>query len=384
MRFEFSTVGRIIFGSGTVAEVPELAAKYGSQVFLVAGRSVSTLENLIDSLKQKGLGVTLFRTQGEPTRSSIEKGTLLINESRPDLVIGFGGGSILDAGKAIAAFATNPGEILDYLEVIGSGKTLISQPLPFIAIPTTSGTGSEVTRNAVIGLPDHRIKVSLRDAKMIPRIAVVDPELTYSLPPNITASTGLDALTQLIEPFVSRFSNPITDSFCREGMRRVSRSLLQAFKNGSNKDARIDMSLASLLGGLALANSGLGAVHGFAAPIGGMFSAPHGAVCAALLPHVVEANVGAHRNRSDDNFYLNRFEEIAKILTGSPNAEIEDGITWLNSLVENLNIPSLSTYSITTEDIPAIVEKAKVSSSMRGNSIQLTETEMTAILRESL
>ena len=209
------------------------------------------------------------------------------------------------------------GELLDYVEIIGRGQALTKPSAPFIAIPTTAGTGSEVTRNAVLASPEHRVKVSLRSPLMLARVALVDPELTYDLPPALTASTGLDALTQLIEPFVCLRANPMTDGLCVEGMRRAARSLRVAFTDGQNKSAREDMAVASLFGGLALANAGLGAVHGFAGPIGGMFPAPHGAVCAALLPHVMTANIRALRQRAPGSEALRRYDKVARLLTGS-------------------------------------------------------------------
>src|SRR5208282_5705063 len=228
----------------------------------------------------------------------------------------FGGGSAIDAAKAIAAMLTNKGELLDYVEIIGRGKPLTQPSAPFIAVPTTAGTGSEVTRNAVLASPEHRVKVSLRSPLMLPRVAVVDPELTYALPPAITASTGLDALTQLIEPFVCARANPMVDALCIEGIRRAARSLREVVHQNPGKSAREDMALASLFGGIALANAGLGAVHGFAGPMGGMFAAPHGALCAALLPGVMAANVAALRRRQPGGEGLRRYDEIARLLTG--------------------------------------------------------------------
>ena len=232
------------------------------------------------------------------------------------MVIGLGGGSAIDTGKAIAALLTNPGDPLDYLEVIGRGQALQQTPLPYIAIPTTAGTGSEVTRNAVLASHEHHVKVSLRSPLMLPRVAIVDPELTYSLPPAITASTGLDALTQLIEPYTCNSPNPMIDAICREGMQRAARSLKRAYQNGSDAAAREDMSIAALFGGMALANAKLGAVHGFAGPLGGLFPAPHGMICARLLPFVVEANVRALQMREPDSPVLKRYDEVAQLLTG--------------------------------------------------------------------
>lgn len=308
----------------------------------------------------------------------------MARESGAAFVIGFGGGAALDAGKAIAALATNPGDPLDYLEVIGRGLPLTHAPLPYIAIPTTAGTGAEVTRNAVLASSEHRVKVSLRSPLMLPRVALIDPELMVSLPPAITASTGMDALTQVIEPFVSNAANPITDAFCRDGIARAARSLRRAYDNGTDIKAREDMALAALCGGLALANAKLGAVHGFAAPIGGMFDAPHGAVCAALLAPVMRANIAALRARMPGNAVLERFTEVARLLTGHPEASAEDGTAWIDALTRGLAIPGLGTYGIGEADLEEIAGKASQASSMKGNPVALTTGELVSILTAAL
>jgi len=219
---------------------------------------------------------------------------------------------------------------------------------------------------------------------MLPRLAVVDPELTYDLPQTITASTGLDALTQLIEPYVSIRANPMTDSICVEGMRRASRSLCRAYHHGRDPEARTDMSLASLLGGVALANAGLGVVHGFAAPIGGMFLAAHGAVCAALLPHGMDVNIRALRARALESESLRRYEAVARILTGDQSARAEDGVKWVSQVCQELKIPPLSSYGIDEQDVPVLVEKASRASSTKGNPITLTAEELREVLTRAL
>jgi alcohol dehydrogenase class IV len=240
-----------------------------------------------------------------------------------------------------------------------------------------------VTRNAVLASPEHRVKVSLRSPYLLPSVAVVDPELTYHLPPAITASTGLDALTQLIEPYLSVRANLMTDLICRDGMTRVARSLVRAYRTGSDIAARTDMSLASLYGGLALANAGLGAVHGFAGPIGGMFPAPHGAVCAALLPQVMEVNFRALAEREPSSDKLQRMDEVAQILLRHPKAHAADGIAWLKNLCATLEIPKLNHYGMTFNDLPAVCEKAAAASSMKGNPIALTPEELREIIERS-
>jgi alcohol dehydrogenase class IV len=325
-----------------------------------------------------------FSVANEPTIDLIREGVEAFRGAGCDLVIAIGGGSAIDAGKAIAAAAANPGDLLDYLEVIGRGQPLDHAPWPFIAVPTTAGTGSEVTRNAVLGSPEHGVKVSLRSPLMLPRVAIVDPALALGLPPAITASTGLDALTQLIEPFVSSRANPFTDGLCLDGIRHASASLLRACRDGSVADARTGMAYASLLGGLSLANAGLGVVHGFAAPIGGMFDAPHGAVCAALLPAGMHANIAALREREPQGVALERYREIARILTDDPDAIPEDGAEWVRNLTSQLAIPSLASYGVRGQDVPELAAKASRANSMKANPIVLTTAELTAVIENSL
>ena len=326
----------------------------------------------------------LFSVPGEPELDTVRAGTALARRESCDVVIGMGGGSVLDAGKAIAAMITNEGELLDYLEIIGNGKRLSRRPAWFIAIPTTAGTGSEVTRNAVLTSPEHRLKVSLRSLYLLPGVALVDPELTYDLPPGLTASTGLDALTQLIEPFVCARANPMPDALCVEGIRRAARSLRRAYANGHDGGARQDMAVASLFGGMALANAGLGAVHGLAGPLGGMFSAPHGALCAALLPHVMEINSRALRDRQPSSETLRRYDEVARLLTGDATAAAGEGVAWVRQLVGDLKIPRLGVYGITREHSAEVVEKASQASSMKANPIALTPEELAQILEQAI
>jgi alcohol dehydrogenase class IV len=300
------------------------------------------------------------------------------------MVISIGGGSAIDAGKALAAMLANPGDPLDYLEVIGRGQPLANPSAPFIAIPTTAGTGSETTRNAVLASPAHRVKASLRSASMLPRVAIIDPELTLDLPRPVTASTGLDALTQLIEPYVSVRANLMTDMFCVDGIRRIASALPRVWENGHDREARAEMSWSSLLGGLSLANAALGAAHGFAAPVGGMFPAPHGAVCAAVLPHVMQVNIRALRARMPESAALGRYAEIARLLTGNPGACAEDGARSVAELCRKLEIPPLRAYGVADSDIPGLVEKAARASSMKGNPIALTSEELREILTAAL
>lgn len=384
MRFEFATATRILFGPGTLLEVAPLAKGLGERALVVTGQNLRRAEALLAQLSGAGVSHTTFAVAAEPTTALIQSGATVARTESSEVVISIGGGSVIDAGKAIAALATNQGELLDYLEVIGKGKPLESTPLPFIAIPTTAGTGAEVTRNAVLASPEHRVKASLRSPLLLPKLAVVDPELTLGLPSALTASTGLDALTQLIEPFVSCRANAFTDPLCREGIARVARSLRRAREKPDDLAAREDMALASLFSGLALANAGLGAVHGFAAPIGGMFPAPHGAVCAALLPHVMEVNIRALQERQPQSNTPGRFDEVARLLTGKADATADRGVNWVRELCAELKIPTLSRYGITPADVPNLCEKAAQASSMKGNPLSLTSDELHEILSGSL
>ncbi|MDX9864814.1 MAG: iron-containing alcohol dehydrogenase [Anaerolineaceae bacterium] len=384
MDFTFATAAQIVFGAGEFSKLGELAASLGSRVLLVTGAGKSGPEKACENLLGAGLFVVRYAVNGEPDILMVQEAARLARVNGCDCVVCFGGGSVIDTGKAVSALLTNPGDPLDYLEVVGRGQPLSEKPAPCIAVPTTSGTGSEVTKNAVLKVPEKQVKVSLRSAWMIPDIALLDPELTLSVPPAVTASTGMDALTQVLEPFVSRFANPMTDLFCVEGMRCGSRSLRAAYEDGRDIAARTDMAWCSLLGGLALANGKLGAVHGFAGPLGGMFEAPHGAICARLLPGVVRMNVTALSARAAENPALARYAQVAQILTEDGNAGVEDGVKWLEALTAALRIPGLGNYGMRADDIPAVIEKARQSSSMKGNPIALTDEEMAGVLQEAL
>jgi alcohol dehydrogenase class IV len=381
---DFLASTRIIFGSGSSRRLPTVASALGKSALVATGKDPSRWHEQIEALRQAGVETHVFPVAREPEIAVVEAGVFAAKENRCDMVISIGGGSAIDAGKAIAAMLTNPGEVLDYLEVVGRGNPLRNQAAPFIAVPTTAGTGSEVTRNAVLSSPRHRVKASLRSALMTPAIAVVDPELTIDLSPRHTAATGMDALTQLIEPFVSWKATPVTDMFCREGLLRAASSLKAAFENGSRIEARANMSLASLYGGIVLSNAGLGAVHGFAGPIGGMFDAPHGAVCATLLPYVMETNIRALETRSPKTILLKRYDELGSLLTGRRRASRRDAVSWAKDLVQSLHIPGLGAYGIKPADISKIVEHARNASSMKANPITLSPEELASTLEAAL
>jgi alcohol dehydrogenase class IV len=384
MNFEFATATRIIFGPDASQKIGQLASELGSRAFVLTGSNTERAEPLLKLLDSHNIEHAELSVTGEPTTDLVEEGVAKARDFDSDMVISIGGGSVLDTGKAIAAMVTNAGELMDYLEVVGLGRKLAHRAAPHIAVPTTAGTGAEVTRNAVLAVPEHKVKVSMRSPLMLPTIALVDPVLTYSMPPEVTASTGLDALTQLIEAFVSNKANPLTDGICCEGLTCAARSLQIAYEEPDNHAAREDMALASLFGGLALANAKLGAVHGFAGPLGGMFSAPHGSICAALLPHVMKANVRALAERAPNSEILTRYKEVARILTGYPDAAAADGVAAIADLCTALSVPPLSRFGLKETNLPVAVDKARKSSSMKGNPIELTEDELTEIIKASL
>jgi alcohol dehydrogenase class IV len=384
MSFEFATATRIIFGEGMVKQVGAAAKQWGSRALFVTGHDPERWRHLRGEIETSGAHVSTFSVSGEPTVDLVARGVQQAREQMCDVVVAVGGGSVIDAGKAIAGLVTNPGEVLDYLEVVDKGQPLLIPAAPFIAVPTPAGTGSEVTRNAVLGVPTRQVKASLRSPFLLPRLAVVDPELTLGLPPSITAHTGLDALTQLIEAYVSIRANPVTDGFCLQGIPLATRSLRQAFHQGQDVAARSDMSLAALFSGMALANAGLGVVHGFAAPLGGRFSAPHGAVCAAVLPYGMETNLSALSARSPQSAAMSRYQEVARLLTGRPDANAEDGIAWVREVCRELEIPPLKAYGIGEQDVPILTAEAARASSMKANPVVLTPEELSEVLTRSM
>ncbi|MBN1362877.1 MAG: iron-containing alcohol dehydrogenase [Sedimentisphaerales bacterium] len=384
MRFEFATAGKILFGPGVTSELPDIVAAQGKRVFVLTGSTSERYNQILDSLAQAGLQATVFHVSSEPTTETAIAAIAQVRQAKAEVVVGIGGGSVIDTGKVVAAMLTNHGGLTDYLEVVGAGRPLKHVSAPYVAVPTTAGTGAEVTRNAVLMVPEHRVKVSMRSPLLLPRLALVDPLLTHSMPPSVTAATGLDALTQLAEAFVSKKANPLTDGVCREGLARAGRSLRRAFENGNDADAREDMAVASLFSGLALANAGLGAVHGFAGPLGGMIDAPHGLICGKLLPFVTETNVAALRDRAADSPALTRFDEIARILTGNEKAKASDAVEWTRQLCNTFRLPGLRQFGLREEAFSTAVAKARKASSMKGNPIELRDEELTAVLQAAM
>lgn len=384
MRFQFVTSAKIIVGNGVIAECGGLAADLGSKVLLVTGGGSVSPDRLLQSLEAKGLQYQRFQVKGEPHVSTMQAGIQAAEKSGCDMVIAMGGGSVLDTGKVIAAMLTNPGDLMDHIETIGKGQPTTNPSVPMIAIPTTSGTGSEVTKNSVIYSPEHKIKVSMRSDHMIPRIALLDPELTHSMPPAVTASSGMDALTQLIEGYTSTAANPMTDALAREGILRAARSLRVVYTEPENAPAREDMAIASLFSGIVLTNGGLAAVHGFSGVVGGLFNAPHGALCGSLLPASMRVNIESCRQDESYAPYLQRFTEIARILTNDLNADPMHAADWVAETARLLHIPRLSSFGITPADFPLIIERSRKKSHMRMNPVYMTDELMERVLELSM
>ena len=376
-RFELAIPGDVRFGGGRLSEVPDALAGWGTRrVLLVTGRSPDRAAALVDGLQTRGLVVTRYAVSGEPSIQVVRDGVAAA--AGCDAVVGFGGGSAIDVAKAVAVLAVRGADPLEHLEVIGAGRPITAPGLPCVAIPTTAGTGSEVTRNSV--LSGDGVKASLRSPLMLPRLAVVDPDLLLGVPVATIAASGMDALAQLIEPFLSRKANPVTDALARDGIVRSARSLRRARRDGMvDPSVREDLAIASLFGGLCLANAGLGAVHGFAAALGARLGAPHGAVCAAVLAPAIKVNLRAAR-RVRDRSAVTRFADLAVLLTGNPTARPEAAAGWLTELTTALQIPGLRTYGLTDADTAEVVAAAQRASSMKGNPIELTDDEVAEIL----
>jgi alcohol dehydrogenase class IV len=377
MSFEFATAGRVVVGAGRAAELPAVLAGLGSRVLVCTGADPARHGGLLDGL---GMPAEVFPVTGEPTVEMARAATAAARGHGADVVAAVGGGSVIDTGKAAAMLLGNGGDPLDYLEVVGSGRNIARPAAACVAVPTTAGTGAEVTANAVLASPEHGVKASLRSPLMIPRVALVDPRLAVTCPPAVTAASGLDALTQCLEPFVSVRANPLTDGLAREGLRRAGAGLRRAYADGADIGARSDMAVCSLLGGMALANAKLGAVHGLAGVIGGAAAVPHGAACAALLAPVIEANVRVLRSGAPDHPALARYPEAAALLTGKPGAAIEDGVAWIRETVAMLGIPGLAAYGLGPEHTEDVAAKSLKSSSMQGNPVPLSAGDLRAIL----
>lgn len=369
--FGLTAPARILFGRGEFAKAADLAASLGHHAFVVHGATPRHAKALLDA---SGLETTAFACPSEPDLALLEQALDTARRAGATHVVAIGGGAAIDLGKAVAGLLNASTQPLDHLEVVGKGQPLITPPAPFMAIPTTAGTGAEATKNAVIGVPDHARKVSLRDPAMLADIALVDPALTDGTPKPVTLASGLDAITQVIEPYISSRANPLTDALCRAAIPRGLRALRKLMQT-EDADARDDMAFVSLTGGLALANAGLGAVHGLAGVIGGRVpTAPHGAVCGALLPATLTANLAA---LPKDSLQARRIAEIR--VSASEALGTADIATWSR----HHGLPTLTQMGISQSDHAAIAEEAQSSSSMAANPVKLPTELLQRILDAS-
>lgn len=384
--FAFATATEILFGRGQMAQAPGRIAALGRQVLLVQGGSPARAAPLAQALADLGCSVTRFAVAQEPDMALVDAGVAAARAAGAEVVVALGGGAVIDAGKAIAALVPAPRPMLAHLEVVGQGLPLEAPPLPFVAIPTTSGTGAEVTRNAVIAAPDpaqpaQLRKVSLRDARMLPRLAIVDPGLTDHCPRTITLASGLDAITQVIEPFTSTRANPLTDALCRDAIPRGLAALIRLMQ-AEDPQARDEMAWVSLCGGLALANAGLGAVHGLAGPLGGLTGAAHGAICGALLPHVLQANRAAITT-PDLAARLDQVGHWIGTAFGQPDAPLPQAAALLAAWSASAGLPGLTALGISTAAQATAAAQAASSSSMKANPATLSVATLQDIMRRA-
>lgn len=382
--FQFSRLPKINFGAGKITELASIINRYGTQIIIVTGRrsflDTESSEKLFHDLDRKGIEYRIISVHGEPSPELIDNTVRSLTNEKIDLVVGIGGGSVLDAGKAISAMMYRPESVVDFLEGVGTSEHPGTK-LPFIAVPTTSGTGSEATKNAVISVVGTGgFKRSLRHDNFVPEIALVDPQLTLKCPQDITAASGMDCFTQLTEAFLSNRSNEYTDALALEGIKSIKVSLLCSYKDGEDIEARTGMSFAALTSGICLANAGLGVVHGFASSIGGLFDIPHGLICGTLMAAANEVNVRELRKKSPDQSALKKYALLGELFTdelGKTDSYYIDGfIQFLYKLTGDLNLPGLKKSGLDEKDLDLICRNTEI----KNNPVKLDEKDLKEIL----
>jgi alcohol dehydrogenase class IV len=377
MTFDFFNVPRIVFARGAIARIGEFIPA-SARAFLVYNGRKRDLPRVVAD----------FHQRGEPTVDDVDRALSLARDANCDFVLALGGGSAIDAGKAVAGLLANGGAATDYMEVVGKGQKITRPAVPWIAIPTTAGTGAEVTRNAVIDWPEKKFKASIRSELLMAKVALIDPELHVDVPPEVTARSGMDALCQCVEAHVSRGANPLTDALALQGVKLAVRNLGVAVRRGDDLTAREGMALAALLSGIALANAGLGAVHGFAAPLGARFPVPHGTVCGLLLPHVNYANIVEVLKNPWASDARARYVEIGRALLLDPAATeasaLDAAVAVPRALCDELRLPPLREFGVSEADLPDLVSLARQASSMRYTPVTLDDATLAAILRAAL
>ncbi|NIY92951.1 iron-containing alcohol dehydrogenase [Vibrio diazotrophicus] len=378
--FQFMTSSRIIFGEGALENSLSLIKQFGYSVLLVSGKQSERARPIIDYLNQQKLRYQHVSISGEPNITMVEETAIIGRRFSPNLVVAIGGGSVLDMGKALAAIIPNQGNVYDYVEVLGRCVPLKTKPLPMIAIPTTASTGSEVTRKAVLKSGQDKVKVSLRSPDMIPDVAIVDPTLTYGTEPLISGRGAMETFTHLMESYVCGEPNPLTDMVCEEGMRKLARAVLPACLQ-DDKTARADLSFAAMLGGMASTNAKLGAAHGLASALCGKLEAPHSVITARLSPYVMLENVNAARLAGRNDILL-RYKHLAELLIGNNQAKIEDGVAWIEDMLDRLGLPLLSSFGVCNTSFDKVAQDALQSNSIKGNPIPLTKERLVYILNQ--
>lgn len=396
-RFGIGRLPRIVFGAGTIDTIATEAAAFGSRTLIVTGarsfRGTEAWPRLLASLAAAGVVTTDVAIDGEPSPDMVDRAVDTHRCTGIDVVIGIGGGSALDAAKAIAGMLPHGHSVLRHLEGVGAQAPYDGPALPWIAVPTTAGTGSEATKNAVLSRRgEGGFKKSFRDERLVAQVAIVDPELLASCPPEVVAANGMDAFTQLLESFTSINANPLTDALAWSGMEAFGEGLFAAWCGGDGAEARAGrarMAYASLLSGICLAQTGLGAVHGLASPLGAFFPIPHGACCGTLVAAATAANIRALRERDPDSPALAKYARVGRLLahsTGTGDAvdgDLESLVATLQQWTERVHLPPLRHFGMVANDVARVVAESR-GSSMKTNPIVLTDAEIAAIVRARL
>ncbi len=387
--FSLSRLPKIEFGAGRLSTLPTLARAYGQHALLVLGkasfRTTPQWASLQQGLKAAGVKWHCLEIHGEPSPQRIDAAVNEWRDTPVDVVIGIGGGSVLDGAKAIAGLLRIPNSVMDFLEGVGPELPYPGPAVPFIAVPTTAGTGSEATKNAVLSHQGPEgFKKSFRHELLVPQVALVDPDLLASCPPPLIAANGMDALTQLLESYVSLKANPLIDALALSGLEAVRDSLLPAYEDpAGNGEARHGLAYGALLSGITLAQVGLGSVHGLASPLGAFFPIPHGVVCGTLVAAATEVNIHALRHREPQHPALEKYARLGELFLQRPFADLEDAqdalVACLEKWTREMNLPSLQALGVGQNDLDRVVANSR-GSSMKTNPIVLTDAEIKSIL----
>ena len=391
--FNFASIPKIIFGKGKLAKLYNIIPEFGNNVLFVTGESSleesGTWDNIVDKMEELGVNFSRVSVSGEPSPNVVDSAAEKYRGQNLDLIIGIGGGSVMDAGKAISAMVPKQTSVKAYLEGVGTKKP-DGEKIPYIAIPTTSGTGSEATKNAVISkVGEDGFKKSLRHDNYIPNIAIIDPELTLSCPPSITAASGMDAFSQLLEAYVSTQANPMTDALAYSGIKHMKDNIIPACTTGAKDvEVRTGMAYGALMSGIALANAGLGIEHGLASPIGGFFEIPHGVVCGTLLAEGTKLNIKKLKEKgSEGREPLRKHAEIGALIAGKEKFKNENMDIYLELLIDTLDkwteklpIDRLGKYGISERDLDKIIKNT----GLKNNPVQLSDDEIKLLLKNRL